>query len=77
MKPRLIIFDIETLCNLFKDYVGQVGFPQDAMPVKMMLNPGERKIALLVESEELPSGEPRQEEVKFDIRRFFPVAGVS
>jgi hypothetical protein len=77
MKTRLIIFDIETLTNLFKDYVGQVGFPPDAVPVKLMMNPQERKVALIVESESIPAGEPRKEEVKFDIRRFHPIGGVS
>jgi hypothetical protein len=76
MKRRMVILSIDTICNLFKDYVGLVGFPQDGKPVKFMLNPQERKLGLVVESEEW-TGPQKPEEIKFDLRRVFSIGGVS
>ena len=73
MKPRMVIIGIDDVCRLFKDYVGQVGFPQDAMPVTFMYNPTNRKVGIRVESESL-NGDEGMEEIKFDLRRVYGVS---
>ena len=75
MRSRMIIIDIDSICSLLKDYVGQVGFPADAVPLKFMLNPQERKLGLVVESEEF-RGPQAVEEIKFDLRRVFGIGSV-
>ncbi len=72
MTTRMVIIPIEVITSLFFDYVGQVGFPDDAVPVKLMLNPQEQKLALVVESESF-TGPQTPEQVKFDIRRIYTV----
>ena len=72
MKSRLIILGIDDITRILKDYVGLVGFPADAQPIKFMLNPQERKLAIVVESEEF-KGPQEPEEIRFDLRRVFGV----
>ena len=72
MKPRMVILNIDTICNLFHDYVGQVGFPDDAISVKFMFNQQERKVAVIVESESF-TGPQAPEEVRFGIKRVYAV----
>lgn len=74
VKSRLVVISIDSICGLFRDYVGLVGFPQDGKPVKLMLNPQERKLAVVVESDEW-TGPQAPEQVKFEIRRVFSVGG--
>lgn len=73
MKRRLVILSIEDITRLFKDYVGQVGFPVDAMPIKFLLNAQERKLGMVVESDEWAKNMP-PEEIKFDLRRVYGVS---
>ena len=73
MASRMVVVTIDTICGLFKDYCGMVGFPEDAKPLKLMFNPQERKLGILVESEEKMSG-GAMEEVKFNIRRVYGVS---
>ena len=69
---RLVVIGIDDLTRLFRDYVGLVGFPEDARPVKFMLNSQERKLGLVVESNEFKQFE-QMEEIKFDLRRTYGV----
>jgi hypothetical protein len=69
---RMVILTIETICDLFRDYCGMVGFPEDAKPIKLMFNPQERKLGIVVESE--TKMDKPMEEIKFDIRRVFGVS---
>jgi len=71
---RMVIISIDDLARMFRDYVGLVGFPVDAKPVKLMMNSKERKLGLVVESDEF-TGPQAPEEVKFDLRRFYSVGG--
>lgn len=71
---RMVILPIDTICNLFKDYCGELGFPKDAKPVKFLFKPTEMgKLAIVVESEEF-TGPQNPEVVKFDIRRYYGVS---
>lgn len=69
---RILITSIDDITRLFKDYVGLVGMPEDAVPLKLFLNPQEQKIGILMESEEW-TGPQVPEEVKFDIKRIYAV----
>jgi len=70
MKKRMVICDIDSICRLLKDYCGQVGFPEDGQAVKLMLNPQEHKLAIIVESSTWATPQAA-ELVKFDIQRFY------
>ena len=76
MKRRMIVIDIDSICRLFQDYVGQVGFPKDAVPVKFMYHPQRRQVAVVVESDEWV-GPQQPEEVKFDLKRVYSVGGAN
>jgi hypothetical protein len=70
----MIVIGIDDICRLFQDYIGKVGFPSDAKPVKFLFNPQKRKLGLVVESEEF-TGPQQDEDVKFDLKRVFAVGG--
>lgn len=72
VSSRMIILTLETICKIFKDYVGLVGFPEDAKPIKFMFNPQDRKVAIVVETEETVN--VPVETIHFDIRRIFGVS---
>lgn len=74
MKTKLLIFTIDTIADLFRDYVGLIGFPADAKPVQLMLNKSDRKIGLVIESDEFTHPMP-PEQVKFDIQRVYGIGG--
>jgi hypothetical protein len=68
----MVIASIDDITRLFKDYCGLVGIPQDAVPLKLYLNPQEHKLGILMESNEWV-GPQAIEEVKFDIKRIYSV----
>jgi hypothetical protein len=69
----MVILPIDTINSLFKDYCGQIGYPKDALPVKLMYKPTELgKLAIVVESDEF-TGPQGSEQIKFDIRRYYGV----
>lgn len=72
MKERLIICPIDDLVRVFKDYAGMVSIPDDAWAEKLMINPQERKLALVVGSETWDGPQPI-EEIRFDLQRTFVV----
>ena len=72
----MVICDIDSICRLLQDYCGQVGFPEDAEPVKLMMNPQEHKLGIVVESASWAT--PQSPElVRFDLKRVFSVSGVN
>ena len=72
MKTRMVVIDIDSLCCLFHDYAKLIGFPEDARPVKLMFNPQERKVGLVIDAESL-TGPQFMEEIKFDLRRIHSI----
>ena len=55
MKDRRILITIDTLAELFKDYLTPEDLPADAMPVKLMLKPSEAgKLGVLMVSDSFP-----------------------
>lgn len=73
MKTRSIILTIDTICELFKDYLDPEDLPANAQPTKMLLNPAEKgKIAIEFFDLSWPEGlEPLQ--VNFHIKRLYGV----
>ena len=69
---RIIIASIDDITRVMKDYCGLISIPEDAVPLKLYLNPQEQKLGILMESEEWKEGQ-KVEEMKFDIRRVFSV----
>jgi hypothetical protein len=74
LKRRMVICDIDSICRLLQDYCGKVGFPDDAKPVKFMFNQQERKLAVIVESDEWV-GPQNAEMVRFDLQRIYTLGG--
>lgn len=74
MKRRMIILPIETITNLMKDYCSQIGFPADAKPLTWLFNHQERKLALVIGSEEFTSPQPT-ECVRFDLQKIYGLGG--
>jgi hypothetical protein len=72
MKERLVVIPIDSILELFKDYAGLIAVPDDAKAVKLMINPEERKLAILVEAESYPGPQP-MEEIRFDLQRTYLV----
>lgn len=60
------------MLELFKDYAGLIAVPDDAYAVKLMFNPQERKMAILIEAESYPGPQPL-EEIRFDLQRTYLV----
>jgi len=70
---RDIVVTIDTLMDLFRDYIGDNEIPMDARPIKLMFNPGERrKLAIMAESDEWREGMGPLV-VAFDIKRIYGV----
>lgn len=78
MKQRTVIVTIDTIMELFKDYCGG-DIPRDCKPIKLLIHPTSRKLAIEVESNEWPSNLKNSPEVgvKFVLKRFFGVGGKS
>lgn len=74
MKQRHIILTIETLSNLLKDYFSPDDLPTSALPVKLMFNPAERKLAVQFTDDSWPS-DASDLTVHFDIRRVYTLGG--
>ena len=76
MQRRMLICDIDSISRLLQDYCGQIGFPDDAKPVKLMFHKADQKLALVVESDEFTTPQA-PEQVKFDIKRIHGLGGVN
>lgn len=74
MKTRICIVTIDTLAELFKDYVNNPDdIPLDTMPVKLMLKPTEQgKLAIEMFSDSY-KGTELPLNIHFDIRRIYSV----
>lgn len=73
-RTRDVVVSIDDLLAMLKDYVGGEDVPADAQPVRLMLNPQERKLAIVAESAAWgPGMAPLQ--VRFDLRRVHAVGG--
>lgn len=73
MKERFVVLTIDTIGELFKDYVGPEELPWDARPVKLMFKPTEQgKMALVMESSYWTEGMP-DININFDIKRIYGV----
>jgi hypothetical protein len=72
MIRRRVLVDIDSIVNLFKDYLTEDYLPADAMPLKFFINPTEQgKLGILVFSDRLPVGPPIP--VTFQIKRLYGV----
>lgn len=73
MKSRRILVSIDTIAELFRDYLTEEDLPKDAMPIKLMLKPSEAgKLGLLMVSDSIPEGaQPYQ--IKFDVKKVYSV----
>jgi len=73
MVKRFVIFTIDSVLELLRDYAGEsADIPADAKIVKMRLDNASRKINFLLESDSW-KGVQEPEEIKFDIRRIYSV----
>jgi len=73
MKDRRILITIDTIAELFKDYLTPEDLPTDAMPVKMLLKQNEAgKLAILMVSDDFPEQAPPYH-VRFDIKKIYSV----
>jgi len=72
MKNRLVILPVDSVLELFKDYAGLIAVPDDAQVTQLLMNPRERKMALVVEAESYDGLQPT-EEIRFDLQRTYVV----
>lgn len=75
MRGRWVSLPIDAVTAILSDYVGLVGFPPDAKPVKWLMNQSSRKLALVVEADSLPCNQP-DEEIRFQLKRHHVVGGI-
>lgn len=67
---RPVITTVDSILWILKDYCKSEDIPQDAVALKLMVNPAEHnKIAILAESNSWSNNTPL--EINFDIRRFY------
>lgn len=73
MRRRMVVLTIESILELFKDYIGDGAIPEDGRVVSLLYRPNDKgKLALLVESAEwVPGLEPIQ--ARFDLQRIYTV----
>lgn len=70
MNRRRILVDIDSILNLFKDYLTEEYIPADAMPLKFMIRPTEQgKLGILIISDQLKEGPPIP--VTFALKRVY------
>jgi hypothetical protein len=72
-KKRIVVVTLDTLAELFKDYLGEEYIHPDAKATRLMVNPQEQgKLALEVAS---PHIKPNAKNVfaHFDIKRIYTV----
>lgn len=72
MRHRYLVLTIDTIGDLFKDYIAnEEDLPWDAAPIKMMFNPNEQgKIAIEFQSEYFKPNSPPLA-VNFQIKRIY------
>ena len=71
MKARYVILTIDTISDIFKDYLSEEDLPTNAQPVKMYVNPSSPgRFAIEFECLDWASGLPPLN-VNFHIKRVF------
>ena len=73
---RSVHTTIDTLIELFKDFLDEELFPKDAQPLRLMLKPGTKQIGILCTSEEWKdTGRSTMQEIpiKFELKRIHSV----
>lgn len=74
MKERYIIITVDTLSDLFKDYLMQEDLPETAQPIRLMANPSRPgKFAIEFTDIGWPEGLPPLT-ADFKLKRFFGVS---
>lgn len=71
MKSRRILLTIDSVVEMLKDYCGQEDIPPDALPLKLMLNPKERKKLGVLVSSDTWDGELAPLLINFNIKRIY------
>lgn len=72
MNKRRVLVDIDSILNLFKDYLTEEYIPADAMPIKFMLNRAEKgKLGIVITSDSLQAGPPIP--ITFTMKRIYSV----
>lgn len=67
---RRILVDIDSIVNLFKDYLTEDYIPADAMPMNFMVRPTEMgKLGIVIYSDSLTEGPPIP--VTFSLKRIY------
>jgi len=70
MKRKRVLIDIDSILNLFKDYLTEEYIPADAMPLKFMLRPTDMgKLGILIYSDSLAEGPPIP--ITFELKRMY------
>ncbi len=73
MQRRQVIITIDSLGELFKDYLGEGVIPADAVAQRLMINPLENgKMALEVASPSIPDN-AKDIRVNFQLKRVYTV----
>lgn len=73
---RRVIITIDTLIELFKDFLPDEDIPDDIQPLKLYLKPGTRKVGILCCSKEWtdpPGGSLVELPISFELRRIYSV----
>lgn len=71
---RTVVTTIDTVLEIFKDYLGPENVPQDAKATRILWNPQTRRVRIVAESAEWKAGlAPLQ--VRFDVKRVFLAGG--
>ncbi|MBW1723681.1 MAG: hypothetical protein JRJ78_16735 [Deltaproteobacteria bacterium] len=71
---RMIIVRIDDIINLFKDYLDESDIPPDTKPLRLFLNPRDKKIGILCESTKWkPVNETIEIPVQFKLKRIYSV----
>lgn len=70
MKYRLIQMRVDDILNIFKDYCSPDDIPTNSTIVSLQQHPITKKIALVIDSPDLPYGGGEME-VRFDLKRSY------
>jgi hypothetical protein len=71
MRYRLITLRVDDILNIFKDYCSPDDIPPNSTPVTLQIHPTTKKIALLIDSPDIPQGGGGEIEVRFDLKRSY------
>jgi len=69
-----VIFGVDDVCALFRDYAGLAGFPADATAQTLLFHPANRRMRLRITSPSFTAPQT-PEEIRFDLHRTHLVGG--